>query len=400
MVYQRTPGTAAPVIQPTPINPFPVRLPLVVTADVPTITYTDSTGGSGPTTSYLLPADPRLTYRGAVYGTRTVSGSPTMINLSNGYQGSTDYGTATNIGTTQPFSIEFDHYGTAFTVNIIGLQVGYLWQVYVDGQPASLTPLQIPDANTASGRGTYALVTFAAARLRRIRVTLPGNVTFRRIYHGAATDAFGPAQKQATRCYMLGDSWAGGTGATSFLTSLPAQLELLTGWEMFRGGQSGSGYIAAPSAPTTAYGSTARLNSVVAANPDIVIVQGTSNDDANTATVGAAAAALYTALATQVPKAKVVVVGAQNTSTTVSANRELARAAIRTAALAAPNVVKFIDPITDAWITGTGNTSAPGNDGNASVFVGGTAGTDNAHLNDNGYAYYARRILQGIAGSL
>lgn len=369
---------------------FSPKLPSVLTPDPPTITYTDHTQAT-PFTTLVLPTDPRLTFHGWVAGTRDITGNSTWINVANGYLGSKYYATATEVGTYAPYDIEFDYYGTGLALNTIGLQATYKWQVYVDGLPVSAAPLDMDSARTGVSFGQYASLTWASAKLRRIRLRLPDNIALKGI-RVSATDSLSPAKKSAAKVFVLGDSWTAAQGADSPFTGFAAHLGLLTGWEIYRGGQGGTGYVNQGTANASEFGSTARINPIAEVQPEYLIVAGTSNDDANAATVGAAAAALYASVATRSPSTKIIVVGPQNTSQTVGANRELVRAAIVSAANAAPNVIGVIDPIISAWITGTGKAGAPANNGNADVFVG----SDGAHLNQAGYDYWARRILAAL----
>lgn len=333
---------------------FAPKLPIVVTSDAPTITYTDHTS-QAPFATLVLPTDPRLTFHGWVAGTRNVSGNSTWINLANGWATSTDYATLTQSGTYSPYEIEFDYYGTGLALNTIGLQATYSYQVYVDGLPVSATPLAMDPAHTGNSYGQYASLTWGTAKLRRIRFRMPSNIALKGIRVGLA-DSLSPAKKSATKVFVLGDSWVEATGADSTFTGFSSSLGLLTGWEIYRAGQAGTGYVNPASGNFSAFGSSARRQPIKDVKPDYLIVAGTSNDDANSATVGAAAAALYAAVATDTPNTKIIVVGPQLTGSTLPANRDAVRSAIIAAANAAPNVIGVIDPITAQWITGSGKT--------------------------------------------
>jgi lysophospholipase L1-like esterase len=236
-------------------------------------------------------------------------------------------------------------------------------------------------------------MTWATARLRRIRIELPANIGPRGVWTKTANDSVVPAPAAGPTFFALGDSWTEGVGSDPTVgLRFPKALELFIGKEFYLGGQGGTGYVNQGSGVSSEFGSAARLNAVADAQPDYLIVAGTSNDDGNAASVQAAAAALYAQVAIRSPKTKIIVLGPQNTSTSVSAQREAVRAAVIAAATAAPNVVLIIDPIAEQWITGSGTTSAPGTAGNASVFVGGTTGSDGAHLNAAGYDYWAARV--------
>ena len=143
------------------------------------------------------------------------------------------------------------------------------------------------------------------------------------------------------------------------------------------------------------YGHATRTTPLYAVAPDYVIVGGSINDNAQSpAAVGAAATALYGGIATNLPSAKIIVMGPQpvdsgySTSSTLLANRD----AVRTAALAAGNVLGFIDPIAGKWFSGSGNISTPTGDGNKDYFVG----PDNLHPTRAGAYRYAYLACQEI----
>lgn len=377
---------------------FAPRLPQTVTADPPTITYTDQTTAI-PYSTLVPPDDPRLTLRGCVLGTRVIASNPSWINLANGYQGSTVYESATNIGTYSPFEVEFDHYGLGVILDTIGLQATYDWQVWVDGAPVSLTPLAMDPTKTGVAYGQYARIAWASKRLRRIRIRIPRNVGWRGIRLSSAIDSISPVQRSAPKALVIGDSWVENVGGSYSVLGFAEKLQLLTGWEVYHGGQGGTGYVATGSSPATPFGSTARLNVVSAVLPDFLIVAGTSNDDGVSASVQAAATALFAAVAAASPNTRIIVVGPQNTTDAPSADRLLVNSAVTAAASAASNVVLTINPIADGWITGSGTTAAPTATGNASNFVGGVSGSDGNHLNEDGYDYWARRIFARLAAA-
>jgi hypothetical protein len=85
---------------------------------------------------------------------------------------------------------------------------------------------------------------------------------------------------------------------------------------------------------------------VAKASPELIIMQGSVNDDGGSG-IQAAATAAYAAYATACPKAKIIVFGPQPDSSTptLSASRHSNIAAVKTAAIAAPNVIAFHDMI-------------------------------------------------------
>jgi hypothetical protein len=216
------------------------------------------------------------------------------------------------------------------------------------------------------------------------------------------TQAIAPTPRSIPRLFILGDSYIEGTGASSTLTGLATTVGRLLGMETFIGGQGGTGYVNTGSTGGKAvFGDAARLAKVTAAAPDYVLVFGSQNDDGLSG-IQSAASALYTTLASSLPNAKLIVVGPPSLSSTVSTNRAANRDAVKAAALAAPNVIGFVDPNNDAqgltWISGTGNTGAPAGNGNADVFT--SSGATAGHPTQAGHDYYARRIVEAVAGIL
>jgi hypothetical protein len=56
------------------------------------------------------------------------------------------------------------------------------------------------------------------------------------------------------------------------------------------------------------------------------------------------------------------------------------------------NVVGFIDPYSDPWITGTGSTANPNGSGNSDQYVG----SDGVHLSVAGTRYYQKRVVDEL----
>jgi lysophospholipase L1-like esterase len=188
---------------------------------------------------------------------------------------------------------------------------------------------------------------------------------------------------------VLGDSYTEG------LLSYSRRLENALGWEVWNSGAGGTGYVNPGPQGRMNFG--ARLQSdVLAFFPDVVIVAGGLNDDGELPeTVGTAAGALYDAILTNLPAAKVAVIGPWWPTGYPSESILNVRDAIKRAALS--RGLLFVDPIVatnksqiDAgWITGSGNASNPHNDGNADAFIS----LDGIHPTDLGQQYLASMLL-------
>jgi lysophospholipase L1-like esterase len=386
-----------------PRSVFQPIYPLRVTTDAPTITTTDSTVG-GASAAFnglpqIAPADTRLTYHGCIQGARTFSGTVTMMNVSNGHYSASDmYPTAV----PNAFEVEFDFTGTILRLAelaVTGAAVPY--QMFVDGEAIAASP-----TNTAAVSATvvrYHTYTWGALRKRRIRFQFPANFALVAFAPGDTHYSFSAVPKERFSVFVLGDSWAEGTGATTPLSTFPQIMRLLTGWEIYSGGQGGTAYGVKPAdgstTNTTVFGSPQRIRAIAESQPDLVIFAGTSNNDATApADLTTYAAQAYADAKVAAPNATIIAVGPQNTTNAPSGSRIAARDAIKAAADAAG--VPFIDPLALNWITGTGTVSAPGTAGNASIFSGGATGSDAAHLNQNGYDYWAAKVVAEVVKTL
>ena len=116
-----------------------------------------------------------------------------------------------------------------------------------------------------------------------------------------------------------------------------------------------------------------------------------TNDAALTG-IQAAATATYAAIYALRPELKLIV-QSPYPATFDDALEDAAWAAIKTAALAAPNVVALVDMRDPAWVVGTGNRAAPAGDGNRDVHISG----DDIHPESEGYEYLATRAV-GVVG--
>jgi lysophospholipase L1-like esterase len=153
----------------------------------------------------------------------------------------------------------------------------------------------------------------------------------------------GPAQRTPVLAF-LGDSWTAGVGSTDHQGFAPRTAARLR-WRSLNFGVGGSGYTA-PGAHHSLFGQ--RVAAVVAAHPDVIVVQGSLNDASSTATAEASAAyrtlkSLY-ARAGGVP---VIVLGASHvpgvpTRTIDRINGSVGAAAARVA-------LPFIDPAALNW---------------------------------------------------
>lgn len=148
---------------------------------------------------------------------------------------------------------------------------------------------------------------------------------------------------------VIGDSWGAGagsdsnTGFSSFGTIATRQL----GVNGVIFAARGTGY----TTTSTAGGVySERLARVAAAEPDLVVVQGSVNDarQSSAEAVGSASKQLFDDLKAWLPGAVIVATGPMDAPITVPAETAAASAAIRASAL--EEGVHFIDPVAEGWL--------------------------------------------------
>lgn len=375
------------------VNPANIVAP-AVSSTVPTLSYTTDSGASPLGTSAVaIPYNSkRVTYQGCVPSDNTTFGF-----RDNGSNGADSGGT---------WAVEFDYYGSSFVFKFRSFDtVGGTYQIYVDGAPIAASPF-IPTGITVSAGGVYRMqVTFPSTALRRVRVQI-----YSAQYRGleiSPSDAVIPAPVPTVKGVVMGDSFVGGALNVPQQQVFTATLGRILGWEMVNAGQGGTAYTHNGPGARQPYNDPIRISTACAYNPDYVVIFGTVNDDSapSGAAVMAAASQTYARYAALAPNTKLIVVGPPPQHTTIPAGRLVSQAAVRTAALTAPNVIAFIDPIAGTWqagsvsggdgqqwVTGTGYATATTGDGNSDWVVG----SDNVHPTQAGHDYYARRIAKAI----
>lgn len=372
--------------------------PLTETIDTPLATDVPTLTKIAP--SYTQMADTgwvRIPYTSlATPGLRATS---TTNNTSPGTYGKQ---TINTIGMTDmPHAVEWMQDGTSSALVIVrdGSGVGSepRYRIFVDGKPVT-TDVQVWTEATNVNYPYILKLVFGTAAARRIRIEL-SNCGVVGVDKPPTATVYAPAVRRP-KLTMLGDSWVEGTLETGHprLDAMAWVLGKILAADVYVNGFGGTGYVQGNTqTPPRHYASASRLPNIYATNPDYVMIFGTINDDAHAAaTITAAATALYAEFAANLPNAKLIVVGKQsyntasNTGTAGIANRD----AVKTAALAAPNVLGFIDPMAETWVTGTGTTTAPTGDGAADRFHNGA--TPN-HLSKAGNRYYAERLAAKVA---
>lgn len=318
----------------------------------------------------------------------------------NGVNAINGAGTGASSGWSS-FEVEFWVNGDRFALWSVQGGVQSDFRVYVDDMP--LTNDWV--LNTTTGYDTqYYKVQFATSRMRRVRIMMSGFMTFTAILVPGTSDIW--AAPRRFRMAITGDSYVqgghnGGTEGYVMGAGLCNQIALLTGWEVFNMGQGSTGYTnnGGNAGGKDVYGATSRLTAMGALPPlDLIMVYGSGNDSsASEATLTAAANAMWNALPTYQPTAKIIVAGMEPGSPTgfTPSLLDSANTYLKNAALANPNVSGFIDmrPTTsvpgDKWVEGTGNAGTPNDTGSQDFFIG----PDAVHPTRAGYKNMADRIV-------
>lgn len=298
---------------------------------------------TGPTNTpvyatYLDQTTAQVTHIGSVLADVGVGGQIYKINTVN------DPGTATQT----PLSVEFLFYGDRFAIKFPNRSAGSTnLRVYADGQPTSLAGYTTA-AGSTGGQAYWLDMVFPSVALRTIRVDYSqaqfGGLS---IPAGASVS---PSPARRPRCAVLGDSWVGGAGGLAANDLIFYRFGQAMGWDTARLGIGGTGYVN-NGGTFEPFGGPTRLARLASYAPEFCLIIGGLNDDAiAAATVGTAAAALFAGIATRSPVTKLIVTGPQGLVAAIPTGRLANRDVIKAAALAAPNVVAFLDPIAEAWI--------------------------------------------------
>ena len=187
-----------------------------------------------------------------------------------------------------------------------------------------------------------------------------------------------PASKPTTKpvvAAFLGDSFTAGVGASQgggYADLLVRNMN----WQAKMFAQGGTGYTnpGQPAEKETAF--PERVPAVVAAAPNVVIVQGGINDGSPQATAEAAEET-FTALRAGLPQAKIIAVGPVVAPKFPASKVEPIRDVI--AAAAAKHGVTFVDPIAEGWLA------------NEQLFF------DGVHPTQEGHAIIATKIREALA---
>jgi hypothetical protein len=175
---------------------------------------------------------------------------------------------------------------------------------------------------------------------------------------------------------LVGDSWLESNSQGGKLT-VPAWIQMMTGWRVQCSGQGGTGYCAPASGSASVFGSNDRLDPILAGTPDVLVVLGSINDQTYTSTLGAAAVAFLAKVNTQSPATKIILIGPQNAIGTSPTNMATLQSLSSSA-----GVLAVIDPV--IWSTTPGVTGP----------------VDSLHPSPTGVPFVAAKLIDIIRGKM
>lgn len=349
----------------------------------PTVTLTGPTNSTPSIAGAVLigPADRAFRYSGA--DARAAGASYPWESFFRSYG-------ITGLYASLPYLVQFDTDASEFELLLLGTQGQY--RVKVDGEYVSLNVSQGPP-----GDGNFYWLKLAFPdRLKRAILIEFAYQTFGGVAIKPSDQLLPPEKLLGPRCIVLGDSY------TEPLVCYARRLDSLMSWEVWNSGVGGTGYVNPGPSGRVKFGDRAHSD-VIANHPDIVIVAGGINDNSYLPEeVHNAALALYDQLLTNLPSAKIVVLGPWWPSGRPIQSVLDTRDAIKQAALA--RGLAFIDPIVATnisqvnagWITGTGNAANSRGDGNADEFIS----VDGTHPTDLGHQFLAFQLAMRLKNML
>ena len=194
-----------------------------------------------------------------------------------------------------------------------------------------------------------------------------------------------------TSIYVLGDSVAAGQGAIDGAHGFPHTMATRLGWTLTLDGVGGTGYTS-PGSSAPLYGDPSRLNPLIAAATDYVMIQGGEVVDVPTVALTAAEATrICQAIRAAHQATRIILLGWFMPASVASASPWKEWSAGMGAVAASVGGI-FIDPLAGGWMTGSGRSGSPAGDGNADVY----RGSDGTHPTQAGHDYLGTRLAFAI----
>jgi lysophospholipase L1-like esterase len=312
--------------------------------------------------------------------------------------------------TLQNADVSFVVTGRKFAIRYLTSQSSDA-MVWIDGVPASPDPIIGKDA---AGYGEFNWVEVELPARRTVTVRFAGPTLFT----GVDIDQNDPATVSAAPApFTIGvvaDSYYdSSTTPNSYASSAAAVLHTKTGFRVWSLAQYGTGFLNDASAPAmngqvgypgyyaSPFGSDKRIARLATAPIDALLVNGSVNDGQffTPAQHLAAVEAYVDRVAEVRPNLPIVLVGIEPVkigralTAAEKADYDAKTENLRSMVGRHRNVVGFIDPYTEQWLTGTGSTTSPKGDGNQDQYIG----PDGTHLTAAGQDYYQALVKARLA---
>lgn len=201
---------------------------------------------------------------------------------------------------------EFESTSQKVMIHMIGSNTPGL-KIEVDGQKVSNSVVPYPGTTGDA----YFLIANTASAPRHYRVWVERNAAFMRVFVGPNETVSRP-RRIPVRLAVLGDSIAASAGSTArpdgnFASLLGKRM----GWDDVRQiALGGTGFVSADATYNSKFGDATRLADLAEANPGVILVSATPNDNANTpAAITAAVLSTLQAYRTTAPTALIIVAG-------------------------------------------------------------------------------------------
>lgn len=353
-----------------------------------------------------MPAPPKITV-GADAGASAIAGSvlhdwqspePKILGASlfqtiiSGMGAANPTYPQSNAG-TMPWWVSFVFEGSKFEFLHRGSQTAF--RLWVDGLPSTSTVQTLTGASNFAKR--YVLCDFGTRARRRIMIEftqVPASTEG--VYYGGLTytatdNVSSPTMHSQARMIVLGDSYSLDPVLSARSFGYPHRMGWLLGiddtWSI---GESNTGFLNDfTGLPNYAHYGARVATDLYPYSPDIVFVQGSTNDDGlSVVSLQAEVTRLLNEIKATLPNAVVICSGLLFLGTW-SAARIANNNAVKAGALAAS--VPFIDAT--GWSSGTGRVGATTGDGMADYYVS----TDGNHPADAGHIFLGDRLAGAMA---
>jgi lysophospholipase L1-like esterase len=347
-------------------------------ASPPTVTLTASSAITGGTTYAYN--DPNIRYLGTLSNTTLLPG--------NALAGHVDYNTYRS-GPIQ--QVEF--YCDAANLEILTLNTGNKYRLFVNDQAVSLTPGTLGSTSYA---GAYLTVTFSSAAPRRIRFETEGFGAFGGV---KVPNNYGVWLTPANpiRGMIVGDSYSfgsNGDGTDNPHLGLGRQAGFLLGVrDWWVSAMPGEGYIQNGNQSGKALRARSATDIVPYAPDWLVFCEGINFGTGVAATAQAEVTTLYSGLMAALPNTVFTVIGpfrapSQNPSTAYANG-------IKAGVQAVPGYgtrLQYFDTYADNWQQVAGKVGAVSGSGNSNLYIG----ADGVHPVPAGHDYLASRVANTV----